>query len=252
MKLLNLLLGAGLCLAIVSCHHGDVDPIVTPPATGDSLILSLQLNNNLTDASAQHNNGNLFGASHFATGRHGDANGAIELQRADSNRVEITGNVYNDLNRYTIYMEFMPYDATDMMLISRTMYQINPDMHQGFGLMTNFPVGYGSRFITKAAGQCDNIVTATAFASPFLGTQTPTVNSWNWMAVTFDGVTTRMYLNNVLVASGNGVGTSLCHGAPLQLGAWFISEPHFFNGRIDQVRIYNGVLSSTQLQALYL
>jgi len=69
---------------------------------------------------------------------------------------------------------------------------------------------------------------------------TLTVGQWAHVAVTFDGTSLRGYLNGVLF---NTVATTFSlQGVPLTLAQAHIGE-NYFNGLLDDVRLYNRVLS---------
>lgn len=77
------------------------------------------------------------------------------------------------------------------------------------------------------------------------------LNTWSHVAVTYNGSRVRYYLNGVQVSeiarSGQLVGSS----APLAIGKITPSFPgEFFYGRIDEVRIYNRVLSAAEVEGL--
>jgi hypothetical protein len=64
---------------------------------------------------------------------------------------------------------------------------------------------------------------------------------------TFDGTTQRLYLNGAQVASRAQTGAASVSTAPLTIGSWGASE--YFNGTIDEVAVYRGVLSPARVQA---
>src|SRR2546421_8014634 len=81
------------------------------------------------------------------------------------------------------------------------------------------------------------------------------VNAWTHLAVTYDGTTLSLFRNGVLVASRPGSGpVAAAPGAvasstsTLQIGASQFGE--YFNGLIDEVRVYDRALSPSDVQAL--
>ena len=79
---------------------------------------------------------------------------------------------------------------------------------------------------------------------------TVTKNVWKHYAMTYDGSTVKSYIDGSLVNSGsftfsNTVGTI----SSIQLG--LSSGIRYLNGKIDQVRIYNSGLSSTDITNIY-
>lgn len=104
--------------------------------------------------------------------------------------------------------------------------------------------GYSSFSLFQPANQ---VPTASAIA----------LNTWTHVAVTFNdsGNAQAIYLNGSAVAAGTGsVSASLgASNSPLQIG--FLDAGGFlplqFQGKIDEVKIYKQVLSTTQITAIY-
>jgi hypothetical protein len=75
------------------------------------------------------------------------------------------------------------------------------------------------------------------------------VNRWTHLAATYDGARQRLFVNGVQVASRTQTGAIATSGSPLRIGADGARGEHFF-GRIDEVRIYNRALSSSEVQTI--
>ncbi|MEN6536532.1 MAG: Ig-like domain-containing protein, partial [Bryobacteraceae bacterium] len=71
-------------------------------------------------------------------------------------------------------------------------------------------------------------------------------NTWQYITQTYDGNTIRLYVNGVLVDSADGVLTN--SDQVLRIGAW-TDGSEFFEGVIDEVRIYSRALTATEIQA---
>ena len=74
-----------------------------------------------------------------------------------------------------------------------------------------------------------------------------TFNTWQYVVATYDGTTARVYLNGVLVASkafSGNVGDS----NNWRIGAYGGTAGGFFDGTIDEVRIYDHALAQPELQ----
>jgi len=86
------------------------------------------------------------------------------------------------------------------------------------------------------------------------------LGEWQHAAATWDGVTMRLYRNAVEVASGAKAGSAVATDPAVRAavasqpkGAYATDPLHankFFDGRIDEVRIYSSALSQAQLQEL--
>jgi chitodextrinase len=80
-----------------------------------------------------------------------------------------------------------------------------------------------------------------------LGSSALPVNAWTHLAATFDGATTRLYVNGVEVARRARNALLAPTTGTLQIGADSYGE--FFAGLIDEVRVYNRALSAAEIQA---
>jgi chitodextrinase len=80
------------------------------------------------------------------------------------------------------------------------------------------------------------------------GTSALTANTWSHLAVTFDGATVRLYVNGTQVGTLAQAGTIVTSTNPLQIGGDSIYG-QFFQGMIDEVRVYNTALTLAQIQA---
>jgi hypothetical protein len=96
--------------------------------------------------------------------------------------------------------------------------------------------------------------TSTGYSSTALGGAAP-VGQWVHMVGTYDGAMVRFYVNGVQQFATARTGTlpadttGLAIGASVNDAAQTSSEG--FNGRIDQVRVFNVALDAAQVQALY-
>jgi chitodextrinase len=73
-------------------------------------------------------------------------------------------------------------------------------------------------------------------------------NTWTHVAMTYNGATIRFYVNGVEVASGPKTGSIATSANPLEIGGDGIWG-QYFQGLIDEVRVYNVALTAQQIQA---
>ncbi|MDI6050789.1 kelch repeat-containing protein [Flavobacterium sp. XS2P24] len=72
-------------------------------------------------------------------------------------------------------------------------------------------------------------------------------NQWVHIAATFDGITKKIYRNNMLIGSENKIGAiSIAGTSPVIIGA-FGGGAEFFNGKIDEVRLWNRALCLAEI-----
>lgn len=74
---------------------------------------------------------------------------------------------------------------------------------------------------------------------------------WYFVTVTFDGTTVRAYNNGSLIGSQSLSAPPATWGSNLAIGRRDMSNGQYFNGLIDDVRIYNRALSAAQIAAMY-
>jgi hypothetical protein len=79
------------------------------------------------------------------------------------------------------------------------------------------------------------------------GTSAVPANSWTHLAATYDGAMVRLYVNGVQVSSHAQTGAISSSANPVQIGGDTIYG-QYFQGRIDEVRIYNRALSQAEIQ----
>jgi chitodextrinase/nitrogen fixation protein FixH len=91
------------------------------------------------------------------------------------------------------------------------------------------------------------ITIGTSHAEVFGATGLP-ANTWTFLAATYDGANLRFYINGTQVASQSHTGDILTSSNPLQIGGDSIYG-QFFQGTIDEVRVYNTALTNGQIQA---
>jgi hypothetical protein len=80
------------------------------------------------------------------------------------------------------------------------------------------------------------------------GTAGLALNSWTYLAATYDGASLRLYVNGVQVATSAVSGAIATTAGPLQIGGNNVWS-EWFKGTIDDVRVYNRALSAAEVQA---
>ncbi len=77
------------------------------------------------------------------------------------------------------------------------------------------------------------------------------VREWGHYVGTYDGSTVKIYLNGVLGTTDPATVTMSYPSGSLRIGQAFRGNAYCFDGRIDDVRIWNYALSAIQVQHLY-
>jgi len=73
-------------------------------------------------------------------------------------------------------------------------------------------------------------------------------NAWVHVAVTCDGVTKRVYINGLLDRAVTATGSEYQSASPLFIGRQGSSGGNYFDGVLDEVRVWNTTRSAAQIQ----
>ena len=187
--------------------------------------------NTIYDTSGNDNNGTINGAT-WGDGKYGKAlqfNGQdnyVEVPSSDS--LEIDENV-------TIAAWINWIDAGDVWICILANGQQNGPW-ENYGLFIN----RDSRFLYFTL----------SLDGAHVPQQTPnniTVpNEWVHVCATWDGSAARIYVNAEMKLEIAKAGTLFSPGLPLRIGHRN-GSPHYFNGTIDEVRIYNHALTEAEI-----
>jgi hypothetical protein len=82
-------------------------------------------------------------------------------------------------------------------------------------------------------------------------TMTLNDNNWHYISGTWDGVNLKLYVDGNLDASSTPSTTLTFPSINTQIGRWGGGSSQYFNGLIDDVRIYNRALSPEEIARLY-
>jgi hypothetical protein len=74
------------------------------------------------------------------------------------------------------------------------------------------------------------------------------LNAWTHLAATYDGAALRLYVNGALASTRAMTGPITASASPLRIGGNTIWG-EFFNGVIDELRIYNRALTAQEIQS---
>jgi len=97
-----------------------------------------------------------------------------------------------------------------------------------------------------------NIGTGSTWKEVNSPANTLMLNTWQHVAGVFNGTTLTLYVNGIQVGTPvSYTGTIGINTVPIEIGRSNIDINRFFNGRIDEVRIWNSAISATDLFAYY-
>lgn len=165
----------------------------------------------------------------FVTDRHGNSNGAININNSGSNAT-IVGLSYGASSRsISVWAKTNVLNST-----------INYVFH--YGSPGN---GNGLAFRPTTILYFENGGANLELSN------TNTNNTWVHYVCTYDGTTAKVYKNGVLFSSGAKTFNTINNSDIFKLGIAETGAVNYFNGAIDDLKIYNYVLNTTEISNLY-
>jgi hypothetical protein len=226
------------------------DSFTTPTVDGDGLLAYYPFNGNANDESGNGLHGSVYGAT-LTEDRFGNADNAFLFDNPttiDTNRIVVTDgygfNGGDTLESLTISSWFLPYMQSD-----ECSYLLRFASTDGIGHLHFYRdgrVSFGLR--TVDAGIINQMVSAGV-----------SLDNWHHVAGTWDGSTMKLYVDGVFRYEATFPWTLSTPPNPIgnTIGANFNPDPNVpehvcsFNGKIDEVRIYNRALTESEIKALY-
>jgi PKD repeat protein len=217
--------GAGGSASKTAATAISVTTAASPPANG--LVAAYAFNEgsgtSVADASGNGNTGTINGAKWIANGRFGAA-----LRFNGTDRVQIPSSASLNLSAgMTLEAWVSPAEVSSA--LRDVIYKGNAYYLEATSTHGGAPAAGGSFGEADATAP----LTATKFAH---------------LAVTYDRLTLRLYVNGVQVSSVARAASIAASTTPLQIGG-DTTYGQYFKGRIDEVRVYNRALSQAEIQA---
>jgi hypothetical protein len=225
--------------------YGSVQQLKTLlniPTSG--LVAYYPFNGNANDESGNGNNGTLLSGAILTSDRNGNANKACSV---NPGYVRIADNNSLDLANFTLSIWFKPEGVTSAFncLIGK-----------------NYAIAYAIGFDSGGSGACPAPAGTKRPMRVYAGQNvfyfsasdfTCGSNTWYHAAVTYNNSTgvVQLYVNGSFIQSGSITAGSIGNSTdPLAIG----QDGHYsdkFTGDVDEVCIYNRVLSQTEVNQLY-
>ncbi|HNX88445.1 MAG TPA: C10 family peptidase [Paludibacteraceae bacterium] len=206
------------------------------PSNG--LVAQYPFNGNANDESGNGNNGIIQGNVISTSDRLGNANSAYEFPGVAFNYIQVPDAASLHLNVFSLSAWI--YSSTDYG--SGQVIQKNRDVDNGhYGLYTT------SIGATNLYGGINN---TTAISQPTIGT-------WHMVSGTVTGSTAKFYLDGQFVKDTTLSNPYVYSGSePLAIGMHYFSGvpsiwTYPFKGKIDDILIYNRVLSDAEVLQIY-
>ena len=197
-------------------------------------------NGNANDESGNGNNGTVNGAS-LTTDRFGNSNSAYNfngsssyIQVSSNSNLQLTNNY--SINGWFNADVFFYTNNSDRSIISKVQ---STGWHGGYEVM----VGGNTNDIahTGNVGGNNFVLESTGYS----------INTWYMFTTTYDGNSMKLYMNGVLVSSQPTTGSLQTSGQPLFFGRRDGGIQGYFDGKIDDIGIWNRALTPQEVAALY-
>jgi Concanavalin A-like lectin/glucanases superfamily/Secretion system C-terminal sorting domain len=218
--------------------------VVLQKANAQTPVAYYPFNGNVNDAVGS-NNGTVNGAT-LTTDRFGNANRAYSFDGVDDN-INI-GN--NSAIRPT----------TQLTISSWFNLQNEAGAITGRSILSCTDDGGWNFWYDKTTNKIQAFLRRNGSYSVIETNATPYIGLWNHITMTYNGQVTRLYINGVLIGSNDAGGVfpiqynntvnTLIGAEPA--AAFTIDPNYYFQGAIDEVKIFNTALTATQVQNEYL
>jgi hypothetical protein len=244
---------------VFSCIKREVPIPPPPPKLNDTLnlteglILYLPFNGSMADSSGNNNVTTVVGGASLGTDEHGNTNSAFSSDG--------TGQFLDVTNNGSI-----KFDTTFSLSLN---VMVNVQQQQMYVSMVDFSTGYGPSWtigtslpsmnvidggVGDSTESCDNFGDASPTSKRIVDTSAfqPQAGVWYNVIEVYRRGSLTIYVNGQLVVSKTGTGSSalLCPSSQVVIGGWWSGDPENLSGKVDEVRLYNRVLTPQEIAQL--
>jgi hypothetical protein len=233
-----------------------IDTLTVPPPPDSTvnltkgLLLYLNFNGSIADSSGNNNPTEAIGGNVLTYDAHGYANSAFG-GNGTGQEIVVTNNGSIEFDTaFTLSYDFM----------------INVSARQAMVSMINISNGNGPSFLASTSivgipnldfGVSDvsqSCESAAVGVSPNIGDTSfiPQLNTWYNVINIYHKGSIATYVNGQLNVFTQGTGTAalLCPESQIVIGGWWNGDPITLNGKMDEVRLYNRVLTPHEIVTL--
>jgi hypothetical protein len=224
--------GEGNATQAITVNVTD-DPADNPLDLTSGLVAYYPFDGNASDMSGNGNHGTVNGAT-LGSDRHGGANKAYEFDGVNDKIVIATNNWPGGNSDRSVSAWFKTSSPIQSNLFT---FGDGNRNNTRFSLLLNYP---GAGKISFVGEGNDHHISTSSFS-----------NAWMLSVITLSGNKGTVFLNSENIASFNKV-LNTDGSMPLVIGSNSLTRnDEFFNGSIDDVRVYDRALSAAEVAALY-
>ncbi len=208
------------------------------------LVASYKCDGNAMDASENLNNGLLVGGVTTTSDRWGNRCGALHFNGKDAYiTIPDSKTLHGITDAITVTAWFKMEHTTD-----KTKWLSLLCKGKSPGEALNNPQ---YRFQFKSSAQSSLSINMASAKIPYaIGRELPD-STWSFIAMVYDRMTLRIYLNDTMIFTWPFDEPFIINTSPLYIGHDVPGHNKFFNGSLDDIRIYNVPLSFSEIKAIY-
>ncbi|MEZ0540208.1 LamG domain-containing protein [Fibrella arboris] len=242
-----------------SCEKWDL-PVGTDSLT-NGLIAYYPLNGNTLDMSGNSLTGQLINGATYGPDRSGSAQAALQLDGADD-YFEIPDNTKLRPDSISISVWLKADQVVDITTTTRHIYNkdnFSDHINQQYSAFISKPKPPNTATAcceisvdVNNDGTCSReepVKNRLIYYAP-----TFDLNQWYHFVSVFAGQTLKLYINGELKMAQRELTTNpidRCSGGNLRFGAHTSDDENYFDGLMDEIRIYNRGLTQAEISALY-
>jgi Concanavalin A-like lectin/glucanases superfamily/Secretion system C-terminal sorting domain len=185
-------------------------------------------------------NGTLNGGVQLTTDRFGNPNSAYNFDGIDD-AISFNALPMTNIDNFSLLAWVNPALFSSSNQFNKMIVSLGPGSNgYNMGMGNNSGSGSGNEL-----GGLYNLVTWLHSGSFF-----SSVNTWYHVAMIRENGVTKFYMNAVLAPNTNS-NTPFTPTTAFQIGGQDFDPTHYWNGKIDEVKIYNVALTAAQIQQEY-
>lgn len=222
------------------------------PLTQDLIASVSFTDQSLLDASGNNNTVKLVGSPTFTTDRTGKANAAI-LLNGSTDYFYMPDNATLNPSALSVSIWIKPSSVSRNMQIYNKSRFSDGTAELYSSLIRQSTTDPGGLVINTDIKQNSNCQPGNGWQT-FSFPGRPDLSKWHHVVMTYSGTSARMYFDNALLYSKDDLPKNTldtCPGGDLKFGAQWRDLPNYFQGALDDIRIYKRALTASDVQALF-
>jgi hypothetical protein len=201
-------------------------------------------NGNANDESGNGHNGSVSNAS-LTTDRNNVANAAY-LFNGSNSKIEVNANSMFDIQKVSISVWTFSTSSGNQKIVSKSNWSNAGSETFSLNLPSNGDLTLNTKYQSNCVG-------GNGWKTPVTNPKPNDYhNNWHHIVVTYDNTIAKLYIDGCLIkASTSNFPIDICTGGQLKFGAWWANDPAWFQGKLDDIGLWNRALTETEVKSLY-